>query len=62
MKYTVFGKPVLGFMATLPELNPLPWMRPTFDRMQREVSQKFADELAKAIIVQAKKQRKYLGK
>jgi hypothetical protein len=62
MKYTVFGKPVLGFVATLPELKPEPWMRPTYDRMQTAVAQNFADELAKSIIVQAKKQKKYLGK
>lgn len=61
-KYTVFGKPVLGFTATLPKLTPKPWMRTTFDGMQKTVSKTFANELSKAIIFQAAKQKKYQGK
>ena len=62
LKYTVFGQPVFAFTATLPQLKPDPWMRPTFDRMQEKVAKSFAVELRKAITVQAKKQKKYLGK
>ena len=38
LKYTVFGQPVFAFTATLPQLKPDPWMRPTFDRMQEKVA------------------------
>lgn len=62
MKYTVFGKPVLGFEATLPKLTPEPWLRPTFDGMQNKVVQDFASELEISIAKQAKKQQKYMSK
>lgn len=62
MKYNVFGQEVLGFMATLPALDPDPWMRPTFDRMQASITKTFGTKLGEAVILQAKKQKKYLGK
>lgn len=62
MKYTVFGKPVLGFEAVMPSITPRPWMRTTFDGMQQRTSRKFSSELGKQVMIQANKQKKFVGK
>ncbi len=58
-KYSVFGRPVLGgFQATLPAIQPKPWIRTTFDQQKGDMITTFSQSLGKAIQKKAKQQYK----
>lgn len=62
MRYTVFGRPVLGFQAKLPKIEARPWMRPTFDQDKANIIDRFRDELGKSIEWKAKQQARLFAK
>lgn len=62
MRYSIFGRPVLGFETKLPALPAKPWIRPTFDASKGKVIDSFQKELTDSIKKKAKQQARIHNK